>query len=81
METEVHRNNYSQPPPDLLEGEEVYTVERILKHRRRGRGYQYYIQWEGYLIMEASWELESAFSANGDMLANYKERHQRTQRK
>ena len=76
MENEVHGNNYPRPPPDLLEGEEVYTVERILKHRRRGRGYQYYIQWEGYPITEASWESESAFSADGDTLANYKERHQ-----
>ena len=50
METEVHGNNYPRPPPDLLDGEEVYTVERILKHRRRGRGYQYYVQWEGYPV-------------------------------
>ena len=28
-ETEAHGNNYPRPPPDLLEGEEVYTVERI----------------------------------------------------
>ena len=76
VETEVHRNNYPRPPPELLEGEEVYTVERILKHRRRGCGYQYYVQWEGYPITEASWESETAFSANGDTLANYKERHQ-----
>ena len=76
METEVHGNNYPRPPPDLLEGEEVYTVERILKHRRQGRGYQYYVQWEGYPIMEASWESESAFSTDGDTLANYKEQHQ-----
>ena len=75
-ETEAHGNNYPRPPPDLLEGEEVYTVERILKHRRRGRGYQYYILWEGYPITEASWESESAFSANGDTLALYKQRHQ-----
>ena len=34
VETEVHRNNYPRPLPDLLEGEEVYTVEWILKHRR-----------------------------------------------
>ena len=75
-ETEAHGDNFPRPAPELLGGEEVYTVERILKHRRRGRGYQYYIQWEGYLITEASWESESAFSADGDMLANYKERHQ-----
>ena len=76
METEVYGNNYTRPPPDLLNGEEVYTVERILKHRRRGRGYQYYVQWEGYPITEASWELELAFSADGDTLETYKEQHQ-----
>ena len=74
-ETEAHGNNYPRPPPDLLDGE-VYTVEWILKHRRRGRGYQYYVQWEGYPITEASWESESAFSADGDTLSSYKERHQ-----
>ena len=31
-ETEAHGNNFPQPAPDLLEGEEVYNVERILKH-------------------------------------------------
>ena len=31
-ETKAHRNNYPQPLPDLLEGEEVYTIEWILKH-------------------------------------------------
>ena len=76
IETEAHGNNYPQPAPDLLEGEEVYNMEWILKHQRRGRGYQYYIQWEGYPITEASWELESAFSTDGDTLALYKQRHQ-----
>ena len=51
-------------------------MEWILKHRQRGRGYQYYVLWEGYLIAEGSWESELAFSANGDMLALYKQRHQ-----
>ena len=75
-ETEAHGNNYPWPLPDLLEGEEVYTVEWILKHRCRGHGYQYYVLWEGYPITEASWESESAFSTNGDTLSNYKEQHQ-----
>ena len=75
-ETEAHGNNFPQPAPDLLEGEEVYNVEQILKHQRRGRGYQYYVQWEGYLITEASWEPELAFSANGDTLALYKQQNQ-----
>ena len=74
-ETEAHGNNFPRPAPDLLEGE-VYNVEQILKHQRRGRGYQYYVQWEGYLITEALWEPESAFSTNSDTLALYKQRNQ-----
>ena len=29
IETEAHGNNFPQPAPDLLEGEEVYNVEQI----------------------------------------------------
>ena len=70
---EAHGNNYPWPPPDRQEGEEVYTVKQILKDHQRGCGYQYYILWEGYLITEASWESESAFSTDGEMLAKYKD--------
>jgi hypothetical protein len=34
-ENEVYGENYIRPPPDI-EGEEVYEVEQILKHRKRG---------------------------------------------
>src|SRR5271169_3980254 len=71
-ETEVHGENFTRPPPDLIEGEEVYEIEEILNHRRRGRGFQYYIKWRGYPISDASWEPEHAFSNDGDTLNNYK---------
>jgi Chromo (CHRromatin Organisation MOdifier) domain len=45
---------WEQLPQALLEGEEVYEVETILKHQRRGRGYQYYVKWKGYPITEAT---------------------------
>ena len=35
-ENEVYGENFTQPPPEVVEGEEVYEVESILKHRRRG---------------------------------------------
>jgi Chromo (CHRromatin Organisation MOdifier) domain len=76
IETEVHGENFSRPIPDILDGEEVYNVETILKHRRRGRSYQYLIKWEGYPISKASWEPEEAFSDDGDLLSLYKKRHQ-----
>jgi Chromo (CHRromatin Organisation MOdifier) domain len=76
VETEVHGKNFSWPIPDILDREEVYNVETILKHRRRGQSYQYLIKWEGYLISEALWEPEEAFSDDGNLLAIYKQQHQ-----
>ena len=35
-ETDVYGANFPRPPPDIIEGEETYEVERILKHRKRG---------------------------------------------
>ena len=52
-ENEIHRPNYLRPPPDIENDEERWEVEAILKHRKRGRGYQYFVLWKGYLITEA----------------------------
>jgi Chromo (CHRromatin Organisation MOdifier) domain len=73
IETEVHGENLSRPILDILDGEEVYNVEMILRHRRRGRSYQYLIKWKGYLISEASWKSEEAFSDDGNLLSLYKQ--------
>ena len=74
-ETVVYGANFPRPPPDVIEGEETYEVKRILKHRKRGRGYQYYVAWKGYPISEASWEPEQVFSDDGNLLTTYKHRH------
>ena len=75
-ENEIYGENYHRPPPDIEEGEEVYEVEAILKHRRRGRGYEYFVKWAGYPITEASWEPKQSFSGAVDLLNEYQQRHQ-----
>ena len=67
--------NFTELPPELVEVEEVYEVETIRGHRKQGQGYQYYVQWQGYPISNASWELEHAFSNDGKILADYKKCH------
>src|SRR5258708_17357166 len=46
-EMNAHRPNYLSLPPDLIEGEEEYEVERIINHRRMGRArtLQYLCKW------------------------------------
>ena len=74
-ENEVYGKNFTEPPPNLVEGEEVYKVETILNHRKREWGYQYFVKWQGYPIFDALWEPEHSFSDDGDTLAQYKLRH------
>ena len=71
-ENEVYGANFDQLPTELLEGEEVYKIDTILKHRKRGRGYQYLVKWKGYPIDKALWEPADMFSKDGDLLDQYK---------
>jgi hypothetical protein len=35
-ETEEHRDNFAQPPPELIDGQEEYEVEQVMNSRRLG---------------------------------------------
>ncbi len=57
-ETTAHGPNFTRPPPDLIDGEEEYEVERIVAHRQFGRSkrLQYLIKWKGYPDSDNTWE-------------------------
>ena len=38
QENEVYGENFATPPPDIVNGEEVYQVETILKHKDEDEG-------------------------------------------
>ena len=47
------------PSPVVVDGEEEYEVEAILRHKGKGARRLYLVMWKGYPITEASWEPES----------------------
>jgi hypothetical protein len=56
-ETIMHSPNFTQPTPELIDGEEEYSVEKILDSRRFGRRQrlQYLVKWEGYPDSDNMW--------------------------
>src|SRR6266403_2249268 len=57
-ETPAHGPNFTRLPPDLIDGEDEYEVERIVAHRQFGQSkrLQYLIKWKGYPDSDNTWE-------------------------
>jgi hypothetical protein len=53
----MHGPNFTRPAPELVDGEEEYSVEKILdsRHFGRRRRLQYLVKWEGYPDAENMW--------------------------
>ena len=43
-----------------MDGEPEYTIQEIVRDRKRGRGTEYLVQWKGWPNEEATWEPEEA---------------------
>jgi hypothetical protein len=56
-ETIMHGPNFTRPTPELIDGEEEYSIEKILDswHFGRRRRLQYLVKWEGYPDAENMW--------------------------
>ena len=64
-ETEAHGPNYEKPPPEIIEGEPEWEVEKIINSRLHGwhKKLQFLVRWKGFPPSEDSWVLEPDLSA------------------
>ena len=74
-ENEVHGKNFPAPPPDLINGEEEYEIEKIIRHRGTPSSHFFLIQWKGYSAEEDSWVPERDLKNAKSALASYKKLH------
>jgi hypothetical protein len=69
--TETHSPAFPTPVPDIIEGEEEYEVEGILKHKRiRGKTHLL-VRWKDQPTTEDSWEPEENLTHAKEALADY----------
>ena len=74
-QTQVHGPSYAEPLPELIEGEEEWEPETILRHRKvRGGRYHYLVKWKDFSSADNSWEPEENLEHSSDLLTAYKRR-------
>jgi len=74
-ENSVYGKNFPAPPPDLIQGEEEYEIEKILRHRGTPSNRFFLIRWKGYSAKEDSWIPEQDLKNAKSALTDYKNLH------
>jgi hypothetical protein len=69
-ETRAYGKAFTQPPPEIVEGDEEYEVEAIIADRKLRRKQQYLVKWLGYPSSENSWVYTQDIHAP-ELLAEY----------
>ena len=74
-ETETYGPAYPEPPADIIDGEEEWEVDRIIKHCHVAHGkIEYQVLWKGYGLDQATWEPEDNLEHASKIIRDYRHR-------
>ena len=81
-ETELYGPNFTRPPPDLVDGEEEYEVEKVIDAKQIGKKkkWHYLIKWKGYPTSDNSWEPEDNIQGSKELIEGVLEKESRTKK-
>jgi hypothetical protein len=68
VENGTHGRNFPRPAPDLIDNQEEWEVERILRHKGT-KNISYQVKWHGY--EDPTWEPEKNLANAADIIADY----------
>ena len=71
-EMSEHGLNFLRLPPDLIDSEEEYEVEAVLRHRGKPSRHTFLIRWKGYSTAEDTWEPERNLGNAQPLITEYK---------
>ena len=67
--------NFTSPPPDIIEGEPEWEVEKILDSKFANNTLSYFVKWKNWPDSENSWEPEENLENASDEVANFHKDH------
>ena len=67
--------NHPQPPPDIIEGEPEWEVEKVLDARFQHGNLQYLVKWLGWSEAENSWEDEDNLENSPEIIEDFYKEH------
>jgi hypothetical protein len=81
VQTEIHGPSFPTLVPDIIDGQEEYEVEGILKHKTKKGKTHFLIRWKDQPTTEDSWEPEENVTHTKDALGDYWSRMEQLQRR
>ena len=49
-------HTYDRPPPEhFIDGQPAYAIRAVLSKRKKGKGFEYEVAWDGYPDDENTW--------------------------